>query len=330
MKTIACFVFSIGLALFAPLVHAAPPQTINYQGYLTNPGGTPVNNAVVMTFKLYDAASGGAVLYTETQLSVNVANGNFNAVVGAVTPITLPFDVQYWLSVAINSDPEMSPRQPLASSPYAFRAASLDSTATLAGSQISGTISNAQIANNAVTQAKLSPISGAAAGRVLGTDGSNLQWQTGSVGTITGVTAGSGLTGGGASGIVGLAVDPVSIQARVTGNCAAGSFISQVNSNGTVVCQADTGGTGNITGNVTMVNSTAVAGNILKNGSRFIHNYGGDNTFVGVESGNLATTATLIPDSADLRSAATLAGTETPLSARVRSKSVQRGGAIPP
>lgn len=290
MKTIACFVFSIGLALFAPLVHAAPPQTINYQGYLTNPGGTPVNNAVVMTFKLYDAASGGAVLYTETQLSVNVANGNFNAVVGAVTPITLPFDVQYWLSVAINSDPEMSPRQPLASSPYAFRAASLDSTATLAGSQISGTISNAQIANNAVTQAKLSPISGAAAGRVLGTDGSNLQWQTGSVGTITGVTAGSGLTGGGASGIVGLAVDPVSIQARVTGNCAAGSFISQVNSNGTVVCQADTGGTGNITGNVTMVNSTAVAGNILKNGSRFIHNYGGDNTFVGVESGNLATT----------------------------------------
>lgn len=290
METIVRFAFSIGLALFAPLVLSAPPQTINYQGYLTNPGGTPVDNAVVMTFKLYDAASGGAALYSETQLSVSVASGNFNALIGAVTPITLPFDVPYWLSVAINSDAEMSPRQPLASSPYAFRAASLDSTATLAGSQISGTISTGQIANNAVTQAKLSPISGAAAGRVLATDGSNLQWQTAAVGTITGITAGSGLRGGGSSGSVGLAVDTASIQARVTGTCVAGSFISQVNSNGTVVCQADTGGTGNITGNLTMFHSSATIGNILKGGVRFLHNFGSENAFVGEAAGNFTMT----------------------------------------
>ena len=116
MKTIMRFFLSIGLALFAPLVLSAPPQTINHQGYHTNPAGTPVNNAVVTTFKRYDSASDGAALYTETQLSVNVTNGNFNAVVGAVMPITLPFDVPYWLTVAINSDWEMSPRQPLASS----------------------------------------------------------------------------------------------------------------------------------------------------------------------------------------------------------------------
>ena len=116
MKTIVRFFLSIGLALFAPLVLSAPPLTINCQGYLTNPAGTPVNNAVVITFKRYDAASDGAALYTETQRSVNVTNGHFNAVVGAVTPITLPFDVRYWLTVAINSDLEMSPRQPLASS----------------------------------------------------------------------------------------------------------------------------------------------------------------------------------------------------------------------
>ena len=116
MKTIVRFFLSIGLALFAPLILSAPPQAINCQGYLTNPAGTPVNNAVVTTFKRYDAASDGAALHTETQLSVNVTNGNFNALVGAVTPITLPFDVPYWLTVAINSDLEMSPRQPLASS----------------------------------------------------------------------------------------------------------------------------------------------------------------------------------------------------------------------
>ena len=119
MKTIVRFFLSIGLALFAPLVLSAPTQAINYQGYLTNPAGTPVNNAVVTTFKRYDAASDGAALYTETQLSVNVTAGSFNAVVGAVTPITLPFDVPYWFTVAVNSDLEMSPCQPFASSPYA-------------------------------------------------------------------------------------------------------------------------------------------------------------------------------------------------------------------
>ena len=57
---------------------------------LTNAGGSPVNSAVVMTFRIYGAATGGTALYTETQLSVTVTNGNFNAVIGSVTPLTLP------------------------------------------------------------------------------------------------------------------------------------------------------------------------------------------------------------------------------------------------
>jgi len=39
-------------------------------------------------------------------------------------------------------------------------------------------ITTAMLAGNAVTQAKLSPVAGAAAGKVLGTDGANLQWQS--------------------------------------------------------------------------------------------------------------------------------------------------------
>lgn len=112
-------------------VHAAVPQTINYQGNLTNLGGTPISSAVVMTFRLYNVASGGAALWTETQLSVNVANGIFDAVLGSVTPLTLPFDVPYWLTVAINSDGEMSPRRPLTASPYALRAATADTISTI-------------------------------------------------------------------------------------------------------------------------------------------------------------------------------------------------------
>lgn len=140
--------FSVGialLALLAPPALAAPPQTINYQGFLADAGGTPVTGTVGITFRLYNAASGGTALYTEVQPSIAVTTGIFNAMIGSTTPITLPFDVPYWLTVAVNADPEMSPRQPLASSPYAFRAAALDSGATLAGSQLTGSITTATI-----------------------------------------------------------------------------------------------------------------------------------------------------------------------------------------
>jgi hypothetical protein len=40
--------------------HAAVPHEINYQGYLTTPGGAPITASVTMVFKLYTAPMGGA------------------------------------------------------------------------------------------------------------------------------------------------------------------------------------------------------------------------------------------------------------------------------
>ena len=79
MKTFVRFVLSIGFALLVPLAFAALPQTINYQGYLTNAAGTPVTSppAESMTFSLFTAQSGGSPLWSETQ-SVTVTNGVFN------------------------------------------------------------------------------------------------------------------------------------------------------------------------------------------------------------------------------------------------------------
>jgi len=64
---------------------------------------------------------------------------------------------------------------------------------------------------------------------------------------ITAVTAGAGLTGGGVSGGVSLAVDTTAIQQRVTGACAAGSSIRTISAAGTVTCEPDDEGTGDIT-----------------------------------------------------------------------------------
>ena len=141
-------------AVFCEAANAQVPHTLTYQGYLTNAVNQPLNAAVTVVFKLYDVASGGAALHTETQ-SVTPANGVFNAVLGTATPLVLPFDVPYFLGVTVGADPEMTPRQPLVASPYAFRAAGVDATAALPAAQITGSVATTQIANNAVTQAKL-------------------------------------------------------------------------------------------------------------------------------------------------------------------------------
>ncbi len=64
---------------------------------------------------------------------------------------------------------------------------------------------------------------------------------------ITDVIAGSGLAGGGSSGAVALAVDPAQVQSRVLGNCPLGSSIREIAADGSVSCQTDTVGSGDIT-----------------------------------------------------------------------------------
>jgi hypothetical protein len=57
-------------------------------------------------------------------------------------------------------------------------------------------------------------------------------------GTITGVTAGTGLTGGASSGPATLSVDPTAVQSRVSGSCTAGSAVASVDQSGSVTCQS--------------------------------------------------------------------------------------------
>jgi hypothetical protein len=116
MKT-AILVLSL---LAAATAHAAVPRKISYQGYLRN-AGAPVNGTVALTFNLYDAPAGGLLLWSEAFGSVSVANGVFNVALGVSTPLDLPFDKKYYLGIAVGSDAELTPRQPLASMPYSIR-----------------------------------------------------------------------------------------------------------------------------------------------------------------------------------------------------------------
>ena len=106
-------------------VLAAIPQTIAFQGQLTDQNGQPTSGAVTVVFRLYDALTGGARLWEETQ-TVAVTQGLFSTLLGSVTPLALAFDQPYWVELQVGAE-VLSPRQPLASSPYALRAKTVES-----------------------------------------------------------------------------------------------------------------------------------------------------------------------------------------------------------
>ena len=113
---------------------AAVPQTISYQGYLTDTSGTPMNGTISITFRLYTSATGTAApLWEETQPAAQATKGIYSVALGSVTPIALTFDTQYYLGTKVGEDPEMLPRQALSASGYAFRAMSVQTVACIPG-----------------------------------------------------------------------------------------------------------------------------------------------------------------------------------------------------
>jgi hypothetical protein len=124
------------------------PQTINYQGYLTDADGYPLDGTVDMVFYLYDVDIGGNYLWKETQTGVQVTDGLFSVNLGEVIPINLPFDTQYYLGIIVGEDTEMTPRQPVTSVGYAYRAGIADAVTE-------GGVDSSMLALDAVTADKI-------------------------------------------------------------------------------------------------------------------------------------------------------------------------------
>jgi hypothetical protein len=101
---------------------------INFQGKLVNPNGTNVTDgSYSIVFSIYNVASAGSALWTETQ-TVTLSNGIFQVNLGSVTalPGTIDFNTDnIYLGIKVGTDAEMTPRVQFTAVPQAFNAEKL-------------------------------------------------------------------------------------------------------------------------------------------------------------------------------------------------------------
>ncbi|MDH3892112.1 MAG: hypothetical protein OEV49_13625 [candidate division Zixibacteria bacterium] len=98
------------------------PSVMSYQGVLTDGGGSPVaDGSYSVLFSIYDVASGGSAIWSETQ-SVSTTDGAFAIMLGSVNPLDPLYfaGADRFLGVKVGSDPEISPRTEFGSVPFAF------------------------------------------------------------------------------------------------------------------------------------------------------------------------------------------------------------------
>jgi hypothetical protein len=130
MYRLTSVVCLVALVFLAGLTSADVPKLINYQGMLTDAGGTPIDGTPNLTFRIYDDTTGaGTLQWSEVHNGVKVDNGLFNVILGTDSTLDLPFDKSYWLEVEVGG--EVMPRIRFTSVGYAYRAKIAD-TATVA------------------------------------------------------------------------------------------------------------------------------------------------------------------------------------------------------
>ena len=233
-------VVTLIISLFCSIALAQVPQVINYQGMLTDAGGTALSGSFTIQFKIYDAPTAGNVLWTETQ-TVTVTAGLFDVLLGSVTAI--PYSVfdgkDKFLSLKVGSDPEMTPRKRLVSVGYSFRAYNADKVDGKDASAFvevgqANAITTPMIQDNAVTAAKIAPNVVSSLNGV-SNDGGNIDLVAGSNITITPDDANNKITiaATGTGGIGGSGTPDY--LSKFTGTSAIGNSIILEKNNGLAI-----------------------------------------------------------------------------------------------
>lgn len=246
------------------------PHEIKFSAILKDSTGKPLTGTVAVTFALYDQQDGGTPSWSETQNMEVDAQGRYTVLLGAASSAGLPAELfgssdGRWLGVRVLAPGNAElPRVRWVSVPYALKAADAE---TLGGRPLSSFLMapEAQSGANPVTAAP-SAANSPLASTVTG---------TGAAGFIAKFTTATTLGD--------------SVIFEKTGNIGLGttSPISKLSVVGNITA------TGSIAagGILSLPKTTSTAVGVLNvGGVRFLHSFGGFNTFVGAAAGNMTMT----------------------------------------
>jgi len=125
MRTFFPVMAALG-CLCAAVASASVPSQINFQGMLTDTSGNPIDRTIDrMVFSIYADSVAGTSLWNESHSSVQVTDGLFRVILGSSNPIpsSLFNGSVRWISFMAYPDAQdLSPRQPLVTVPYGYRA----------------------------------------------------------------------------------------------------------------------------------------------------------------------------------------------------------------
>lgn len=146
----------LGLVLSLPVATLA--QQMNYQGRLTDSAGNPLGDGqYTLTFKIYDAATGGTVLWGPFVVpAADLVNGRFNVILGPLDAAARSLPDAFagstgaarFLGIQVDVNAEILPRQQILAAPEALHA-------NVADTVIDGAIGTSQLADGSVTAAKI-------------------------------------------------------------------------------------------------------------------------------------------------------------------------------
>jgi len=99
---------------------------LSIQGSIQNSSGVALpDGQYELIFNIYDVATGGQAVWTETQPQVEFFGGLYSSILGLITPLNasrIPFDFTkpYYLGVTLKGKQEITPRAELSASAYSL------------------------------------------------------------------------------------------------------------------------------------------------------------------------------------------------------------------
>jgi hypothetical protein len=275
MKT-KLYSFLTALSLLIGIHQASAQGTaFTYQGALDQ-GGNPANGNFDLRLRLYDAVTGGTLIAGPiTNLAVSVSNGLFTTTIDFGDVYT---GIDLWLEMGIrtnggNNFGLLTPRQQLTPTPYSiFATTSSNLAGTVSATQLTGSVSNNQLASSSIT---INSGAGLGGGGSVALGKSTTLSNTGVL-TITG---------------------NADITASITGGAVTlGDTATSNNTPGTIVKRDTTGsfstGSVNLAGNLNLLGSSNGLGIVYSGGVPAFNTTGSQSTFVGQSAGNLTQIAT--------------------------------------